>query len=167
MAEFCRENELLPLPDDAADEVIAEFERIRNNKGQARQYELRSRMQKSMTANVGVFRVEENMQKALDELADLRTAYYSDLVIDDKGHQYNTDLLEAWELGCLLELAQVTAISAVARKESRGGHARDDFQKRDDVNWLKHTLCYRTEDGYRLAYKPVELGRYEPKERVY
>lgn len=167
MAEFCRENELLPLPDNAADEVIAEFERLRSSKGQVRQYELRGRMQKSMTANVGVFRVEENMKKAIDELVALRDAYYSDLVIDDKGHQYNTDLLEAWELGCLLELAQVTAISAVARKESRGGHARDDFQKRDDVNWLKHTLCYRTEDGYRLAYKPVELGRYEPKERVY
>ena len=79
----------------------------------------------------------------------------------------NTDLLEAWELGCLLELAQVTTESALARKESRGAHARDDYSERDDEEWLKHTLCFREGDRYKLAYKPVTLGRYEPQKRVY
>ncbi|MFN2164632.1 MAG: succinate dehydrogenase/fumarate reductase flavoprotein subunit, partial [Anaerolineae bacterium] len=84
-----------------------------------------------------------------------------------KGKLFNTELLETWELGCLLDLAEVTAISALNRKESRGGHARDDHKKRDDENWLKHTLVYQEGDNYRLDYKPVVIGRYQPKERVY
>jgi succinate dehydrogenase / fumarate reductase flavoprotein subunit len=167
MAQFCQESELLPLPDGAADEVIAEFDRIRNSNGSSTPYALRERMQQLMTAKVGVFRVEEPMQEAVEELAELQEAYRSDLTIDDRGKYFNTDLLEAWELGCLLQLAEVTAVSALARKESRGAHARDDYPERNDDEWLKHTLCYLENGDYRLAYKPVVLGRYEPKERVY
>jgi succinate dehydrogenase / fumarate reductase flavoprotein subunit len=77
-------------------------------------------------------------------------------------------LLEAWELGCVLDLAHVTAAAALARKESRGGHAREDFPKRDDVNWLKHSLaCLRPNHEITLDYKPVKLGLYEPQARVY
>jgi succinate dehydrogenase / fumarate reductase flavoprotein subunit len=97
-------------------------------------------MQKLMTAKVGVFRMEEGMADALEELRELREAYAKDIAIDDKGRRFNSDLLEAWELGCLLELAEVTSYSALMRKESRGGHARDDYPDRDDENWLKHTL---------------------------
>lgn len=108
------------------------------------------------------------MTKAIDDLRQLRHEYNTKLQIDDKGHRYNTDLLEAWELGCLLELAEVTAIAARARQESRGGHAREDFPERDDENWLKHSLCSRKEDGsYTLDYKPVFIGRYQPQKRVY
>ena len=167
MAQFCQESELLPLPDGAADEVKAEFERILANKGSSSPYALRERMQKLMTAKVGVFRVEEGMQEALEELRELREAYTTDIGIDDTGRRYNSDLLEAWELGCLLELAEVTAYSAIRRKESRGGHARDDYAERNDEEWLKHTLCYKDGDTYRLDYKPVVIGRYQPKERVY
>jgi succinate dehydrogenase / fumarate reductase flavoprotein subunit len=167
MAGFCQDTELLPLPEDAAAEVMAEFERIRASDGSSTAYELRERMQKLMTAKVGVFRVEEPMQSAVLELAELRERFASDIRIDDKGTHFNTDLLEAWEVGCLLELAEVTAVSAVARKESRGAHARDDYQERDDESWLKHTLCFQEDDGYRLDYKDVMIGRYEPKERVY
>ncbi len=167
MARYCREAELLPLPEEPAGKVLAEFERIRNNQGSVRQHELRGRMQKLMTANVGVFRTEELISKARQELAQLRESYYHDLTIDDKGSMFNTDLLEAWELGSLLQLAEVTAVSALARQESRGAHARDDFPKRDDENWLKHSLCYFEDGSYRLDYKPVQLGRYQPKERVY
>ena len=120
-----------------------------------------------MTANVGVFRTEELLQRGKNTLRVLQQEY-RDILVDDKGKQFNTDLLEAWELGCLLDLAEVTTLSALARTESRGGHARDDYPERDDVNWLKHTFCARREDGsYELRYKPVTLGRYEPKKRVY
>jgi succinate dehydrogenase / fumarate reductase flavoprotein subunit len=147
---------------------MAEFERIRNGSGGVKAAELRTQMQKTMTANVGVFRTEETMSTAVADLQELIEAYSRNIQIDDKGQQFNTDLLEAWELGCLLELAEVTAVSAQARPESRGGHARDDYQKRNDAEWLKHTFYFRTDDGgYRLDYKPVTLGRYEPKERVY
>ena len=167
MAEYCQGAELLPLPEGAADEVIAEFERIRSNNGGTNAHKVRREMQVLMTEDVGVFRVEDGMADAVQKLADLRQRYL-DVQIDDKGKAFNTDLLEAWELGCLLELAEATAISALARKESRGGHARDDYKKRDDANWMKHTLFHRVgEDGHRLDYKDVILGRYEPKERVY
>ncbi len=168
MAEYCNQADLLPLPDDPAGEVMAEFERIRNGSGGVKTADLRAKMQKSMTANVGVFRTEETMETAVSDMHELIELYNRNIQIDDKGHQFNTDLLEAWELGCLLELAEVTAVSAKARPESRGGHARDDYQKRNDEEWLKHTFYFRTDDGgYRLAYKPVTLGRYVPKERVY
>lgn len=167
MSDYCAQAELEPLPEGAADEVMAEFERIRSNQGNSTPYELRDRMQQLMTAKVGVFRVEEPMQEAVAELGELRQAFATDISIDDQGKRFNTDLLEAWELGCLLELAEVTAVSAAARKESRGAHARDDYQERDDENWLSHTLCFKDGDGYRLDYKPVVIDRYEPKERVY
>ena len=168
MAEYCNQADLLPLPDDPAGEVMAEFDRIRNGSGGVKAAVLRTRMQKSMTANVGVFRTEETMVTAVTDLHELRESYSRNIQIDDKGSRFNTDLLEAWELGCLLELAEVTAVSALSRPESRGGHAREDYQKRNDQEWLKHTFYFRLEDGsYRLDYKPVTLGRYEPKERVY
>jgi succinate dehydrogenase / fumarate reductase flavoprotein subunit len=168
MAAYCNQADLLPLPDDPAAEVIAEFDRIRNGSGGIKAVELRTKMQKTMTANVGVFRTEETMSTAVADMQELIESYNRNIQIDDKGQQFNTDLLEAWELGCLLELAEVTAVSALARPESRGGHARDDYQKRNDAEWLKHTFYLRTEDGgYRLEYKPVTMGRYVPKERVY
>ncbi len=167
MADFCQQSDLLPLPDGAADEVIAEFERLRAGRGDISPYSLREQMQTLMTAKVGVFRVEEPMREAIAELRALRDQYRAGLELDDQGRVFNTDLMEAWELGCLLELAEVTATSAVARQESRGAHAREDFPKRNDEEWLKHTLCYKEGDDYRLDYKPVVIGRYEPKERVY
>ena len=167
MARYCQETELLPLPPNAADEVIAEFDRIRNGSGGVRPHQLRQRMQQTMTANVGVFRTEETLSTALDTLRQLYEDFSRNIQIDDKGNKFNTDLLETWELGCLLELAEVTTVSGLARRESRGGHARDDYPERNDDEWLKHSLCYAENGSYRLDYKPVVIGRYEPKERVY
>ena len=168
VAEYCKTAELLPLPEDSAAEVMAEFERIRNNTGSAKHSQIRSEMQSMMTEYVGVFRIQENMDQAVTELAAMKEKYRNEMSVDDKGTLFNTDILEAWELGCLLDVAEVTAISAANRKESRGGHARDDFPERDDENWLKHTMCYLQEDGsINIDYKPVFIGRYEPKPRVY
>ena len=91
------------------------------------------------------------------------------LVIDDKGCRYNTDLVEALELGFLLDCAEATVESAVARLESRGAHAREDYPERDDTGWLKHTFAFRDADGGtpRMAYKPVSVTKFEPKPRVY
>lgn len=168
IAEYCRGSDRLPLPTGTGQEVMAELDRIRNGSGGVKPYTLRRRMQTTMTDNVGVFRTEQSMGNAVEELRSLRHDYQTKLQIDDKGRRYNSDLLEAWELGCLLELAEVTALSACAREESRGGHAREDFPERNDDAWLKHTLCSRDENGaYSLSYKAVVLGRYEPKKRVY
>jgi succinate dehydrogenase / fumarate reductase flavoprotein subunit len=168
IAQYCKGADLLPLPDNAGQEVMAEFERIRNNKGSKKPYQLREAMQTLMTENVGVFRTQELLEEAIQKLAVMRQEWQRDLVIDDKGQRYNTDILEAWELGCLMQLAEVTAISAANRKESRGGHARDDFPNRDDANFLKHTFCALNPDGtYSLDFKSVVINRYQPKERVY
>ena len=85
----------------------------------------------------------------------------------DKGKKFNTDLLEALELGYLLDLAYVTAASALNRTESRGGHAREDYPNRDDVNWLKHTLAFQSDSGVEFRYKPVTITKYQPQERKY
>jgi succinate dehydrogenase / fumarate reductase, flavoprotein subunit len=92
-----------------------------------------------------------------------------DLLVEDKGCRYNTDLGEALELRYLIECAEAAVASALARHESRGAHAREDYPDRDDVNWLKHSLAFRSADGEqpRLAYKPVSITRFEPKPRVY
>ena len=168
VAEYCKTAELLPLPENSAAEIMDEFERIRKNSGTAKHSEIRSEMQKLMTENVGVFRIQENMDHAVTELAAMKKKYINEMSVGDKGSLFNTDILEAWELGCLLDLAEVTAISAANRTESRGGHARDDFSERDDENWLKHTMCYLQDDGsLKIDYKPVVIDRYQPKPRVY
>ncbi len=168
IVEYCQGADHGRLATGTGEAIYSELDRIRAGAGGVKPYTLRRRMQETMTANVGVFRTEESMSRAAEELRELRHDYNTKLQIDDKGQRYNTDLLEAWELGCLLELAEVTAVAACARQESRGGHAREDFPERDDVNWLKHSLAGRDgRGGYTLEYKPVVLGRYEPKKRVY
>lgn len=168
MAEYVASAKLLPLPDNAAEEALADFERIRTSNGGTKPNELRQAMQSAMTAKVGVFRVQDLMDEAVDDMHALLSKFRTDIQIDDKGAVFNSDLFEAWELGNLLLLAKATAVSAAARTESRGAHARDDYKERDDDQWLVHTFCFFDESGdYRLTYKPVTLGRYEPKPRVY
>ncbi len=187
MAEFVKHADWAPLPANPEAEIHAEFERMRNSSGKSRHGEMRAKMQETMMDNIGVFRTEESMQKGIDDLAELRERFYSDIQIDDKAHVFNTDLMEAWELGALLDLADVTARAAIERKESRGAHSREDFKKRDDENWLAHSLI--AQDGnlanptYAVSFdKPVDLSLWEaekaegvpvdqqkfrPKERVY
>lgn len=179
MAEDVKQMEWTDLPSDAGKQVEAEFQRIRDNKGKVKPFEIREQMQELMMRKVGVYRTDETMTEAIDELAELKRSYYTDLAIDDNGKQFNTDLMEAWELGCLLDLAEVTALSARHRTESRGAHSRDDYKERDDENWMVHTLiCANSDDPLNPQYqmntnKKVDLSlaekdtRFKPKERVY
>jgi len=146
IAEYVKGADYAPLPANPTAEIEAEMNRIRNSSGKSRHGELRHEMQKTMMENVGVFREDAGMNTALQCIRDLRERYQTDLSIDDKGQKFNTDLLEAWELGCLLDLAEITTLSAINRTESRGGHSREDFPKRDDENWLVHTLVTRPAD---------------------
>ncbi|MBN1139394.1 MAG: hypothetical protein JXM73_22645 [Anaerolineae bacterium] len=106
------------------------------------------------------------MFPSLDKIGELKERYRR-VGLDDKGKQFNTDLFGAIELGGLLDLAEVTAASALARTESRGAHSREDYPQRDDANWLKHTLAYRAERGIEFRYKPIVVTRFEPKPRIY
>jgi succinate dehydrogenase / fumarate reductase flavoprotein subunit len=168
LAEYCKDADFPSLLEDPAAEVIAELERIRTADGGTRVVELRQAMQRTMSRYVSVFREEEGMSKAVEEIRELKKRYATDLCIDDRGAIFNHDMLEAWELGALLDIAEVTAVSALARTESRGAHSREDTPKRDDENWLRHTLAHHMPDGsIKLDYKPVVITKYEPKERVY
>jgi succinate dehydrogenase / fumarate reductase flavoprotein subunit len=129
---------------------------------------IRTELQEVMFTKCGVYRTEALLTECRDEVAALRERAQH-LLVDDKGCRYNTDLGEALELGFLLDCAQATVESAVARHESRGAHAREDFPERDDVNWLKHTFATRspTDGEVALSYKPVTVTKFEPKPRVY
>jgi succinate dehydrogenase / fumarate reductase flavoprotein subunit len=168
MAEYCKKADFTPLPKDPAGEIAAELERIRTANGKSRPGKLRTDMQQTMSDYVGIFREGKGMKKAVEEIRELQDRFANDLGIDDRGHIYNSDLLEAWELGSLLDLAEVTAVAALAREESRGGHARGDFPKRDDKKWLKHSFATRDAKGkIKLGTKDVVIQKYKPKERVY
>jgi succinate dehydrogenase / fumarate reductase flavoprotein subunit len=166
-ASYAATAEWPSLPPDADGPSRTEVERLRSNAGGEVAADIRAQMRALMMDQVGLFRTEQLLADAIVKLRELKSRY-SRISIMDKGLRWNTELLEAWELGCLLDLAEVTATAALARQESRGAHAREDFPNRDDVNWLKHSLAWRRPDGaIDLGYKPVKLGLYEPKARVY
>jgi succinate dehydrogenase / fumarate reductase flavoprotein subunit len=123
-------------------------------------------MQRTMMENVGIYRTENHMAQAVNEIQDLRKRY--GLVrTEDRGKSFNTDLLELIELGNLLDLSLITAASALNRQESRGAHAREDYPDRNDPEWLKHTLAYLEEGDVRIAYKDVDVSLWTPKPRKY
>ncbi|MEU3658413.1 succinate dehydrogenase flavoprotein subunit [Streptomyces sp. NPDC032940] len=170
-AEYAQKADFVELPENPESLVVEQIERLRTSTGNERVAELRRELQETMDANVMVFRTEQTIKTAVEKIAELR-ARYKNVAIQDKGRRFNTDLLEAVELGNLLDLAEVMAVSALARKESRGGHYREDYPNRDDVNFMRHTMAYREvgDDGtesIRLDYKPVVQTRYQPMERKY
>jgi succinate dehydrogenase / fumarate reductase flavoprotein subunit len=176
-AEFAANAPWVDLPERPEALVVGMVESIRGRATGERVADLRRELQETMDRNVQVFRTEASMKEALGVIESLKERY-ANVVVQDKGKRYNTDLLEAVELGFLIELAEVITLGALARKESRGGHFREDYEARDDVNFMRHTMAYRApvtdvDDGPRFAdevrldYKPVTVTRYQPMERKY
>jgi succinate dehydrogenase / fumarate reductase flavoprotein subunit len=166
-ARFAKDADYHELTEEHLGPSRERIERIKNSKGKERVAALRVELQQSMMDNASVFRTGELLSKQVEVLKELMDRY-KNIAIDDKGEAYNTELVEALELGYLLEVSEALVHSALNRTESRGAHAREDYPERDDRNWLKHTLAYKVEDGkVAFRYKPVVLGRFEPKARTY
>jgi succinate dehydrogenase / fumarate reductase, flavoprotein subunit len=174
-AEYALDAAWVELPDNPATLVEDMVGSIRDRESGERVADLRRTLQDTMDRNVQVFRTEASMKEALGVIEELKERY-ANVVVQDKGKRFNTDLLEAVELGFLIELAEVITLGALARKESRGGHFREDYTARDDVNFMRHTMAYRAPvsdgghefaDEIRLDYKPVTVTRYQPMERKY
>jgi succinate dehydrogenase / fumarate reductase flavoprotein subunit len=179
--EYVKTADFVALPADPAAEVRTLIEGLRNNQGTERIAVLRKTLQDEMDRKAQVFRTDESLSEVLEVISELRERF-KNVHVDDKGKRFNTDLLEAVELGFLLDIAEVVVVTAKNRKESRGGHMRDDYSTRDDENYMKHTMAYlsgdagssHSEDHIRLDWKPVvftknEAGelRYPPLERKY
>jgi succinate dehydrogenase / fumarate reductase flavoprotein subunit len=170
-AEYALSTDLEDLPEDPEATVVAMIEHMRDAGGSERVAAIRSELQATMDVNAQVYRDEGSLKQALSDIESLK-ARYANVSVQDKGKRFNTDLLEAIELGFLLDLAEALVVSALARNESRGGHFREDYPNRDDVNFMRHTMAYREVDAeggvrIRLDYKPVVETRYKPMERKY
>ncbi|WP_445996232.1 succinate dehydrogenase flavoprotein subunit [Okibacterium fritillariae] len=172
--EYVQNVDFTPLPENPAAFVQELVENARNSNGTERLSTIRKELQEHMDRNAQVFRTDESLAEVTETIHNLRDRYRN-IAVQDKGRRFNTDLLEAIELGFLLDLAEVVVYSARNRKESRGGHMRDDFPKRDDENYMKHTMAYLTgdplssdaADHITLGWKPVTITRYQPMERKY
>jgi succinate dehydrogenase / fumarate reductase flavoprotein subunit len=171
--EYAKTAKQVPVPENAADEVIAMLDKVRKAKGKEKVAQLRKELQETMDKNAQVFRTEETLQEAFDKIMELRKRY-ENISIQDQGRRFNTDLLEAVELGFLLDLAEVTVITCRERRESRGAHLREDFPDRDDKKFMVHSMAYKTEKAdkatgtnIKLGWKPVVITNYQPMERKY
>ncbi|MBN9745200.1 MULTISPECIES: succinate dehydrogenase flavoprotein subunit [Amycolatopsis] len=169
-AEYALAHDHVELPENPTTLVEEQLELLLSEHGDERVADIRKEMQQTMDSHASVYRTEDTLKQALTDIQALKERYQR-ITVADKGKRYNTDLLEAVELGFLLELAEVLVVGAIARKESRGGHAREDYPNRDDTNFMRHTMAYKQGEGLssdiRLDYKPVTFTRYEPMERKY
>lgn len=152
---------------DALEEQQAAIEALRRREAGERQHLIRRQMQATMSRHVGVFRTEAGLREAVDELAELRTRYRT-AVLDHRRGPFNYDLVDTLELEGMLELAEVTALAALRRSESRGAHWRTDCPGRDDERWLRHSLAsYTPGEAPVLTYQDVMITDYPPQERAY
>ncbi|MEI6290270.1 MAG: FAD-dependent oxidoreductase [Chloroflexota bacterium] len=165
-AEYANASTFEPLPEDAEKTATAQFDVLRQGSGKENAFDIATEMKKVMFDLVGIYRTEKDMQAAIEKVHELQQRYHH-IKLTDGGKIFNTELINAWELGNMLDLAEVIAMSALNRKESRGGHSREDYPNRDDKEWLKHTLVFKDAKQVKISYKPVTITKYQPKERVY
>ncbi|HVG02687.1 MAG TPA: FAD-binding protein, partial [Nitrospira sp.] len=129
------------------------------NLGPERAWQIRDDLGNIMSQNLGIFRTQQSMRDAVNAVESLKIRA-GQMCVQDKGRIFNTDLLQALEVQCLLEVAHTIAMSALSREESRGAHYRADFPARNDAVWLRHTLCHRSPDGPVLSFSPVTITRF-------
>ncbi len=167
MAEYANSTKHLEISEDAHKPTEEWIASLMEGESDVRIADVRSSLQEEMMDNASVVRTDESLNSVLASIEQLNKTY-SQAKVRDKGKVFNTELIEHIELGFLLDMAEALVVSAKARTESRGGHYRDDYQSRDDTQWMKHSFITKTPDGgTELTYKPVTLGRYEPVERKY
>ncbi len=165
-AEYAKQAEFQPLPADPQENVRAQLDALRNGSGKENVFQISNELKVKMFNDVGIYRNEKDMQSALEKVRELQRRF-KEVRVTDTGKIFNTELLNAWELGNMLQIAEVVALSALNRKESRGGHSREDYPQRDDASWLKHTLVWQKDGKLEIGYKPVTITKYQPKARVY
>jgi succinate dehydrogenase / fumarate reductase, flavoprotein subunit len=165
-AAYANENDFVDLPENPAADVESLLQLLRDGGGTESVAQIRNELQETMDANASVYRTEATLKQAEIDIAALKERYLR-IGVADRGKRYNTELLEAIELGFLLDLAECLVVSAKARNESRGGHFREDYPNRDDVNFMRHTMAYKRGSEIELDYKPVVQTRYQPMERKY
>lgn len=164
--EYAKDAKFVDVPEDAIAETVKLIEHMRNARGTEKIAVIRRELQETMDKNAQVYRTEESLNEALDKIKELRKRY-ENIQVQDRGQRFNTDLLEAIELGFLLDLAEVLAFTARERRESRGGHYREDFETRDDEKFMVHSMAYKAGDDITIGWKPVVITNYPPMERKY
>ncbi|MDI9645495.1 MAG: succinate dehydrogenase/fumarate reductase flavoprotein subunit [Archaeoglobales archaeon] len=166
-AEYALRNGRMKI---TSEEIAIEEKRIYDSilgkSGDENPYQIKKELNETMDKNVWIFRTESELKDAVAKIKELKERY-KDVEINDTRKGFNTDLLSTMEIGYMLDLAEVVAIAALKRTESRGAHYRLDYPKRDDVNWLKHSMAYYTPDGPRFEYIPVTITKWQPVERKY
>ena len=166
-ADWAMSNTTVTVPESVERDSERELETLLDRTDGERPWQIRDELAETMHENFGVFRREEQMLAQGDRVQKLRERYER-VVVEDKGEVFNSDLTQALELGFLLELAECMIVSGLARKESRGAHARPyDYPDRDDQNFLRHTLVTWEDDAPKLDWKPVTMTKWAPEERKY
>jgi len=165
-AEYAKQADFEKLPENAEADAVSQFDALRKGSGKENGFDISTEMKKVMFDDVGIYRNEKGMAEALEKVKALQERF-KDVRVTDTGRIFNTELLNMWELGNMLEVAEVVAACALNRKESRGGHSREDFPERDDQEWMKHTLAWKQDGKVTIDYKPVVVTKYQPKKRVY
>lgn len=164
--EYAKDAQFVDVPMDAIAETVKLIEHMRNATGTEKIAVIRKELQDTMDKNAQVYRTEESLNEALDKIKELRKRY-EHIQVQDRGLRFNTDLLEAIELGFLLDLAEVLAYTARERRESRGGHFREDFETRNDEKFMVHSMAYKDGEEIKIGWKPVTITNYPPMERKY